>query len=967
MEYSKFKRGSEWRKWDLHIHTPETKKNDQFEGNTPDEKWEKFIEKVNSFDEEIAVVGITDYFSIENYFKFKKFISEGKVTARFELVLPNIELRVVPVTGSSTPINLHCIFNPIIENEINTRFLSKLKFDYSGSNYSAKSEELIRLGKALPGNTNLDDNSALKAGINQYVISMDTLRNIFEMDKKLRENTIVVISNKSTDGVSGIRKHSDFFINDGTTQLDATRWSIYQFADAIFSSNENDVLYFTGLGVDKKELVIEKCRSLKPCYHGSDAHSNDTLFEPFENRFCWIKADPTFEGLKQTLYEPIDRVKIQTIKPDAKNDRYIISELQFIDEKKLFGKQKIYLNENLNAIIGGKSSGKSLLLYSAAKSIDPEQVEKSSKRLGFEGYKFESSFDFEVTWKNGDKDVLMRDEDAKDHKITFIPQLYINYLVEKNNKTDLNNLIANILLQDSDFRKFYDDKSKLISDITSELDVFLSDYLQTRSDALEILEKLKTNGQSATIKKSIEQLQKSIERWQTLTNLNELERKEYNQLLQEKINIEKVIRDLDNKESVLRKILVEIKNNKTDLFGQNGAENGSTKGKIDRIIEQLTDVPDDISSIRIEIEKDYTTLVSNLETNISELKVEVNIQNSKTELTKLITKLEPYQKKISGQKELQKLSNSLESENQKLQTALNLEKQYATLIDDYDKIRSKMTALLKNRFETYSELAEKINTTKQSIGSEIFLKCSLVYYQIDLPLFEQVNKAAISREHYFNSLFADGLVNYPKLLELFSNRLRVRDDKLDVINGTSIPLKQKSSLENILRGLLKDSFSLDYTVTYRGDDLLNMSPGKKGTVLLILFLQISSSEYPILIDQPEDNLDNRTIYELLCEMVKEKKKDRQIIVVSHNANLVVSTDAENVIVANQEGQEINTDRSTYQFEYVTGSLEFSFSKDPKIKGILYQQGIKEHACDILEGGVDAFKQREKKYSLVDIR
>src|SRR3546814_600439 len=129
-----------------------------------------------------------------------------------------------------------------------------------------------------------------------------------------------------------------------------------------------------------------------------------------------------------------------------------------------------------------------------------------------------------------------------------------------------------------------------------------------------------------------------------------------------------------------------------------------------------------------------------------------------------------------------------------------------------------------------------------------------------------------------------------------------------------------------------------------------MSPGKKGTGLLILFLQISSSEYPILIDQPEDNLDNRTIYDLLCRMIKEKKKDRQIVIVTHNANLVVATDSENIIVANQEGQNGVGSSSKYRFEYVNGAIEHSFANNKDIKEVLYRQGIREHVCDILEGG-----------------
>ena len=271
-DYTKFLRGSEWRKWDLHIHTPGTKKNDRFEGSTIEEKWEKYVEAINSSQEEVSVIGITDYFCIDNYFKFKSLVNDGRITKHFDLILPNLEIRVIPVTGSATPINLHCIFNPEIDLDIENRFLAKLKFNYSGSDYSAKKEELIRLGKALPGNHAINNETALKAGIGQYVVTTETLRSIFEKDSKLRDNAIIVVSNKSTDGVSGIRKHQDFFMDTGSSQLDATRWSLYQLSDAIFSSNENDILYFLALGPDSKETVVEKCGKLMPCFHGCDAH-----------------------------------------------------------------------------------------------------------------------------------------------------------------------------------------------------------------------------------------------------------------------------------------------------------------------------------------------------------------------------------------------------------------------------------------------------------------------------------------------------------------------------------------------------------------------------------------------------------------------------------------------------------------------------------------------------------------------
>ena len=98
------------------------------------------------------------------------------------------------------------------------------------------------------------------------------------------------------------------------------------------------------------------------------------------------------------------------------------------------------------------------------------------------------------------------------------------------------------------------------------------------------------------------------------------------------------------------------------------------------------------------------------------------------------------------------------------------------------------------------------------------------------------------------------------------------------------------------------------------------------------------------------------------EYIKEKKIERQIIIVTHNSNLVITTDAENVIVANREGEEHGKENAHSTFEYISGSLENSF-KDSHRKGVLNQMGIKEHACEILEGGEAAFIERETKYNL----
>lgn len=139
-----------------------------------------------------------------------------------------------------------------------------------------------------------------------------------------------------------------------------------------------------------------------------------------------------------------------------------------------------------------------------------------------------------------------------------------------------------------------------------------------------------------------------------------------------------------------------------------------------------------------------------------------------------------------------------------------------------------------------------------------------------------------------------------------------------------------------------------------------LQPGA-GFVILKMLLDFSKNEYPILIDQPEDDLDNRAIFEELVKYLRAKKLNRQIILVTHNPNVVVGADAEEIIVANQEGIG-NSNPENIKFAYKCGALENSFKTGNS--EILLSCGIREHVCELLEGGNKAFRLREKKYQLI---
>ncbi|MBZ4651177.1 hypothetical protein [Thermosipho sp. (in: thermotogales)] len=143
-----FPKGSEWRKWDLHVHTPFSILNNQF-GN-PDEKttWDKYVTTLfkKAIEKNIAVIGITDYFVVEGYKKIKnEYLNNGKIIEKlgFEdgeikkirriLLLPNIEFRLNKLVGSNR-INFHVIFSDKVSVEdIEENFLREIKFVYEGT------------------------------------------------------------------------------------------------------------------------------------------------------------------------------------------------------------------------------------------------------------------------------------------------------------------------------------------------------------------------------------------------------------------------------------------------------------------------------------------------------------------------------------------------------------------------------------------------------------------------------------------------------------------------------------------------------------------------------------------------------------------------------------------------------------------------------------------------------------------
>ncbi|HMA64839.1 MAG TPA: ATP-binding protein, partial [Chitinispirillaceae bacterium] len=371
---SDYERGSVWRRWDLHLHTKGTLKSDNFTSADLNEFCKAMFRK--AVDAEVAAIGITDYFSIDNYNRVVEYVQSIKDTSGFTeedqkkiksiFILPNVELRMLPVTDSGRLVNIHCIFDPQYINSLENDFFAAIKHsDGPGCNHLMNRSGMIGLGKSM--DAKLDDEGAYKKGINSFVVSHERLQELYEQNRDFREHVIIAVSNSNKDGASALQKHYDLFEDVEPGSLDGLRRAIYKLSDVVFSGNEKDRLYFLGDSKDNREEVITKCGSIKPCIHGSDAHTEDELFLPANKRFCWIKADPTFQGLKQIVFEPKDRVRIQESNPSKDFEKPYFNSIDvngqaIIGGVPSFQKMLLPLNPGLVALIGGRGTGKSILL-----------------------------------------------------------------------------------------------------------------------------------------------------------------------------------------------------------------------------------------------------------------------------------------------------------------------------------------------------------------------------------------------------------------------------------------------------------------------------------------------------------------------------------------------------------------------------------------------------------------------------
>ncbi len=973
MDYNTWSKGSQWRKWDLHVHTPAS-----FHWNgskilsemTDEEKESSFQELLDTVEtSDVAVFCFTDYWTFDGFIQFKDYLRRNSLICS-KAIFPGMELRVeAPVDYR---LNMQIILSDLLTTQQLLDFKSTLKIrstDVQGVDRPISNESIIAFARSLDKSKakvhgfndpkNLSEKELLRLGASTIEVTKESL--MAAMKLTTAGMAYIVLAYDTSDGLLNL---------DWKTQPHADNYFM-QTAHIAESRKEETAHLFLGIETDKNRQIIGNFQKTlnhiqKPVICGSDAHRYSDYGKYPSNKITWIKADPTFKGFKQIIYEPRDRVRIQGIEPEGKIPYRVIDKVRFVDKTGApsFSDEWIDLNENLNAIIGGKSSGKSLLLYHIAKTVAPDLVARRKNEASILDYHFGdvSEFDFEVAWQDGRIHKLSAAPETEGREIEYIPQMYVNALAEREGRASLYELIESILEQNSSYKEFIQKIKQDISTLEGNIDQDVIELLRLRADLQKLLDERREIGEFTGINAEIDRLKAKIAGIRDESDFTPDEKLYYEKLLQRRVDLTKKKQqysELAHSITSFVQTIEQLEKQIVQALNKNPLGVGLGKFQVRILLAIKNRTVSVISST-------FSTLVETQRAIIS--LAQTKAKKCEERANSILVELKPYSDRVNDRNQLENLEAQLKTQDDILakynEKTLHIENVKALGIKTRDDLLEKYSNLL----DCQKRIVQRLQLEEYSkIDNDIVLDSSL---QFDNERFSRsfcgVFDLRRNFRYVFGSCFTDNnefvfdeSTHFETIKGIFA--------KLPPKVGTEIKFKRGADQNAAIAQLFKNYFWVEYNLRYKNDDILDMSPGKRGLVLLQLILHISNATHPILIDQPEDNLDNRTISNELRQFIANKKLMRQIIMVTHDANLVVLTDAENVIVSNQSGQQANRDNRAYRFEYVAGSLENSFRlpEDQATQGVLYACGIREHVCDILEGGETAFKKREEKYGFTN--
>lgn len=954
----KYTRGSEWRKWDLHVHTASSYDADYNGADYNDLLVAAWKEK------DFAAVAVTDHFLIN-----ADRITELRAKAPDITIFPGVELRTDK--GGS---NIHVIL--IFSDESD---LHKLSNEF---------------------NVIMKDQKAKNPGDN---------------DKIYWDYNDILDFAKDHDAIISLHAGSK------TSGVDDKITNALEVAQAIKEEYAKTThIYEIGKVKDIDEYktkVFPDIQMEKPLILCSDNHDPRNYII---KEYLWLKADPTFCGLKQVINHASERVFVGNIPPKVdqakKNpEKYMDS---FSVQRKLTARNneqwfdfELPLNIGLVAVIGNKGSGKSAFSDIIAHVCCSRNIDKSSflsdTRFRKKPLKYADDYESEIIWKSGTKTAAQSLQDNKSgvELVKYLPQSYIEKVcneLDDSFQSEIDNVIFSYIDEsergdsisleqlieirtsaiNSEMNQLRGQLNKLNREIITYEKKSIPSYKQ---DLTDMLGKLKTdydllcNNPPAEVVKPTDELDSEKD-----TDIQAVDEYIVKLTVELKNQREKIV-ILNSELSELHSLIEDLNAIDTSIADVNKrvAELSISNKKLKewkieisidcKTLEELRELKEKERKALVEITKQYTDTIPEIKENDAKnsydsllkskdsfdwkIKLAESYKSILTNETTLVQR--QYQKYLDDKKEWKAKKAAVLGDEQTKDTIKYLEKEikYVSkgLFDVLDSKRIDRLTLIEKIYSCYEKKVEVYVDIYQPIEAKLANLLSNIDDEVrftagisakkDLPadILKLVNKKIKSQLY--------GVDGGRKLNDVFEST--TFSDKTSVSNFASKTFDYVTHETDIEKIIIGDRLEfcdyvaglsyldVDFNLTMGNLTLEEMSPGQRGTVLLIFYLALDKDDAPLIIDQPEDNLDNQSVFDKLVPCILAAKKSRQIIIVTHNPNIAIACDAEQIVSC-------KIDKHTHEITYMSGAIE--------------EVGIKDSVVKILEGTQPAFDLRNKKYS-----
>ena len=834
---------------------------------------------------------------------------------------------------------------------------------------------------------------------------------------------------------------------------------IDKFSDGFFGNAAN-VDYF--LHCNRGENKAEHFDS-KPVFSGSDAHSftelNERLGQVVSNSDgivldpTWIKADPTYEGLKQIIFEPHNRVFIGK-EPEVER-RVRDHKTKYIDTLHVtsrdgyqgqhgtwFADERIRLGKELVAIIGDKGSGKSAVTdIIGLLGNSHNQTSDNSKRNPDELFSFLNSDKFlkkgcaknfvgRLIWYDGESDCKSLDAHTVRNlpeRVEYLPQKYLERIcaniADDEFRSTLNEVIFRYVRYPQRHGK--SNLEDLIAYLTQQADEDIEDRkhdLHLANEKVVSVEKRLTPDYQKEIEEKIRLKNEELAARQSVLpaeipapmseDAKTNETAEVEQLTRKIAEHDETIVQLKNEQSEVSRFAEELRQVQQAIEREAGNLSG-LKSQYDAILKSVGLSFDEVVKLEVDYsrlnaliaeknerfsaiddllatEPDITERFADQEKADAAIEAEMlrsiicdkaRLEEQKTQLVERQTKpAREYQAYLTELATWTDLERKIvgDEQNPVADSLHGLEKELENIKTvypaDLHNARVTQKQISEDLYRKKKSLTQFYDVIKQSIDTEIAkcrddlgdysisietgLRFDPAFFDTFLKFINQAKKGSfhgVEEGRVMLRELCDTVQDWENETEIFAALETIidalhfdrRSDLPDSEDNSRDPFKQVKNQAAAAVELYDYLFGFDYLkpkydLKVDHKDLSELSPGERGGLLLMFYLMLDRQDIPLVIDQPEDNLDNKSVYEILVTFIKQAKKRRQIILVTHNPNLAVVADAEQIIHVSIDKKE-----GKHEFDYFSGSIE-----EPQVN---------QAVVDILEGTLPAFDNRRVKY------